>query len=280
MTDSEEKISNRYTYNGEAYDQVTGQYYLRKRYYNPTVCRFTQEDEYRGDGLNLYAFCSNNPISYVDPSGYGRAPGRGRADYATGDTPQAISDAKSGISVAPSNDNAFIVLNGSNPNDAGAIRVLSENGLDGVWYRNGRPDFTPMSSFNVQIENMSTNRTQVGGNYDQARQAIAAEIMSANGNINTLIERGVVDEYATANTKKQVQAFLRSEDVQNAIANNDSAALERAVKNYIDENDLVVHEVNTKDVQVVPEEINARYNHDGGVSDKRKEEEQKKKKCS
>ena len=26
---------------------------------------------YRGDGLNLYAYCRNNPEMYVDPSGYG-----------------------------------------------------------------------------------------------------------------------------------------------------------------------------------------------------------------
>ena len=67
---SSETISNRYTYNGEAYDKATEQYYLRKRYYNPKLSRFIQEDEYRGDGLNLYAFCANNPVMYVDPSGY------------------------------------------------------------------------------------------------------------------------------------------------------------------------------------------------------------------
>ncbi len=29
-----------------------------------------QEDVYQGDGLNLYAYCGNNPVVYYDPSGY------------------------------------------------------------------------------------------------------------------------------------------------------------------------------------------------------------------
>ena len=29
-----------------------------------------QEDVYRGDGLNLYAYCANNPVMYFDPSGF------------------------------------------------------------------------------------------------------------------------------------------------------------------------------------------------------------------
>ena len=77
ITNSTELVRNRYTYNGEQYDQVTQQYYLRARYYNPLVGRFTQEDVYRGDGLNLYAYCGNNPLMYVDPSGYSEQCGTG-----------------------------------------------------------------------------------------------------------------------------------------------------------------------------------------------------------
>ncbi len=61
---------NRLLYTGQEYDRETGQYYLRARYYNPETGRFTQEDTYRGDGLNLYAYCANNPVKYVDPTGH------------------------------------------------------------------------------------------------------------------------------------------------------------------------------------------------------------------
>lgn len=33
-----------------------------------------QEDVYRGDGLNLYAYCANNPVMYYDPSGRNGVP--------------------------------------------------------------------------------------------------------------------------------------------------------------------------------------------------------------
>ena len=68
---SHEDVHNRFRFNGEQYDPVTSQYYLRARFYNPIIGRFTQEDTYYGDGLNLYEYCRNNPVLYRDPSGHG-----------------------------------------------------------------------------------------------------------------------------------------------------------------------------------------------------------------
>ena len=70
LLERKEAVTNRILYTGQQYDRETGQYYLRARYYNPVVGRFLQEDTYRGDGLNLYAYCANNPVVYYDPSGY------------------------------------------------------------------------------------------------------------------------------------------------------------------------------------------------------------------
>ncbi|QIB70560.1 RHS repeat-associated core domain-containing protein [Aminipila butyrica] len=66
--------SNPFRYCGEYFDKETGDIYLRARYYDPEIGRFISEDSFTGDvndplSLNLYTYCRNNPILYIDPSG-------------------------------------------------------------------------------------------------------------------------------------------------------------------------------------------------------------------
>jgi len=62
-------------YTGEQSDAETGYTYLRARYLNPTVGRFTSADSAQPNapgtqGYNLYAYVANNPTAWVDPSGH------------------------------------------------------------------------------------------------------------------------------------------------------------------------------------------------------------------
>ncbi|MBQ2997189.1 MAG: hypothetical protein IJE22_08180 [Oscillibacter sp.] len=87
--------ANPFRYGGQYYDKETGTYYLRARYYDPVIGRFTREDPhwntgnmiYGDDPLqlnnynyapslvaiiqsgNLYAYAMNNPVKYVDENG-------------------------------------------------------------------------------------------------------------------------------------------------------------------------------------------------------------------
>ncbi len=63
-----EEDDNPYRYCGENYDEETGLYYLRARYYDPSIGRFMSEDPAQ-DGLNWYVYCYNNPLKYIDKNG-------------------------------------------------------------------------------------------------------------------------------------------------------------------------------------------------------------------
>ena len=71
----ENNFYNEICYGGGVYDKTTGLYYLNARYYSPENGSFLTQDTYRGsrsktETLNLYGYCTGNPINYTDPSGH------------------------------------------------------------------------------------------------------------------------------------------------------------------------------------------------------------------
>ena len=68
-------VKNPLRYRGYYYDVETKLYYLQSRFYDPETCRSINADSLlvAGDdyiqGVNMFAYCQNNPVMYSDPSG-------------------------------------------------------------------------------------------------------------------------------------------------------------------------------------------------------------------
>ena len=62
-------ILPKYSFNAKELDEETGMYYYEARYYKPPV--FTSRDAMfeKYFWMTPYAYCANNPVKYVDPSG-------------------------------------------------------------------------------------------------------------------------------------------------------------------------------------------------------------------
>ena len=59
-----------FRYRGYVFDEETGLYYLRSRYYNPQWGRFVNADNYLS--TNVFSYCGNVPSVFVDKNGHER----------------------------------------------------------------------------------------------------------------------------------------------------------------------------------------------------------------
>ena len=71
---SSETVKSPFRYAGYRFDEDTGLYYLRARYYGPEIGRFLTRDSWAGDvslplSLNPYIYVGENPVVYIDPLG-------------------------------------------------------------------------------------------------------------------------------------------------------------------------------------------------------------------
>ena len=69
--DGASDVENPYTYTGRRFDDETGRYYYRNRYYHAEMGRFVSRDPigYAGGDYNTYQYVRGMPTTLVDPSG-------------------------------------------------------------------------------------------------------------------------------------------------------------------------------------------------------------------
>ena len=67
---------NNFRFPGQYYDQEIGLHYNYHRYYNPKIGRYLTPDPIGlQGGINMYAYCMNDPVNMIGPSGQFGSPG-------------------------------------------------------------------------------------------------------------------------------------------------------------------------------------------------------------
>ena len=129
-----------FRYRGYVYDSELGLYYLQSRYYDPALGRFICADGFvsTGQGLlghNMFVYCLNNPIKYVDDDGY-------VATWKQGNDGNGItfySDAGTGTPIKQNNQPGSLPYNGE-PGSSQELYKPDGSVKQKRWYG---PDGTP-----------------------------------------------------------------------------------------------------------------------------------------
>jgi RHS repeat-associated protein len=128
--------------------EPNGLYYMRARYYDPSVGRFISEDPsgFGGGDVNLYAYCGNNPVLLIDPEGLWGVFG-GISFRVT--APGASVEAGGRLLVGTEGDGIRACLSGNVSGTMLGGGAAAGRGLEGGFFTHDVSDFMNSSSINV-----------------------------------------------------------------------------------------------------------------------------------
>ena len=128
------------------------------------------------------------------------------------------------------------------PPDPKLKRILDEAGIKGIQYKNGVPDFSPLSKAQLEIDYM------LGGNGKRGTDARRANFAQAD--------------------RKLADKLNNSPEMAHEFGMEPGEIKARDIERYREKYKLTWHELNdVKTMQLVPSEINRKFGHLGGVGE-------------
>ena len=228
IMDRTEAVENPFAFTGAVFDEDTGLYYFRSRFYDPETGRFLQKDPLNiQQDISAYAYASNSPANLVDPSG--------QVDCAAEDEEEERSR-------KVENEDALLdwarSINLSVPSGSGKVRLegllttemsstTGVNGTTTIATYGALPEFTSFSADTSHSSNIGVNYNPSGTT--SANNSLALVTVDSDGASGVgveILDRGsyfVAKTFALAGSAAVtpfVPGFGITTFVQNAVGTN------------------------------------------------------------
>ena len=250
-----------------------------------------QEDVYQGDGLNLYAYCHNNPVVCYDPSGYNVT-----------DDPvfnsQEDFDKRLGFIPAEKptygkwdgergNSDFIVYMDNPNPSRKGKplIEALKNHGTDRVRYTNAMIDLEDFAVFRVNVKIYSSRDPT----HEASVNEVAKTILKYNGNYEKMYNKNAMGiASGTKHSQEIAKKIITSKAIKEALKVSDKNNLDKLYDALIEQKEkyeLTIHEENLErrkrknPTDWVSSGINNGLKHLGGTSEQGTIEQMKQHGC-